>query len=301
MVNREVARHGGREGYRAGRAEREAGESRRRPKVRKLEASPALLAEVNAGLAQHWSPRQISERLVADYPDAAELRVSHETVYQALYCQARGTLRVELAGTLRRGGTRRVSLSERRAMVVARQAIPDMVMITDRPPEVADRAVPGHWEGDLIMGAGNASAIITLVERATRFVILQRVPYDHNALRVSILLAQAMERLPQMLRRSLTWDQGREMAAHASFTLRTGIPVFFCDPHSPWQRGSNENTNGLLREFFPKGTDLSVHTQSDLNNVAFLMNNRPRQTLDWLKPSEKLNMLLLEHGDAHTA
>lgn len=228
--------------------------------------------------------------------------MSHEAIYQALYCQARGELRVRLRGALRRGGTRRVSRAERRAITVARgQVIPDMVMITQRPAEAQDRAVPGHWEGDLIMGAGNRSAIITLVERATRFVILSRVPYDHNAQRVAWLLSAAMGRLPALLKRSLTWDQGRELAAHARFTTATGIPVFFCDPHSPWQRGSNENTNGLLRQYFPKGTDLSVHAQSDLDNVAFLLNNRPRQTLDWLKPSECLNTLLIESGDALTA
>lgn len=301
VVNREIARHGGREGYRATAADRVAVGRRSRPKLRKLESNARLLEVVNEGLSKAWSPRQISARLVRDHPEEPELRVSHEAVYQALYCQARGQLRVQLLGQLRRGGTCRVSQAQRRAVSAARQPIKDMVMITERPAEVADRAVPGHWEGDLIMGAGNRSAVITLVERTTRFVILQRCPYDHSAERVALLLSAAMARLPALLRRSLTWDQGREMAAHAKFTIATGIPVFFCDPHSPWQRGSNENTNGLLREFLPKGTDLSTHTQTDLDGIAFSLNNRPRETLDWLKPKEKLNMLLLQSGDALTA
>lgn len=302
VVNREIARHGGRRAYRALRADRRAQLGRCRPKDRKVESDPVLLGVVKAGLALQWSPRQISRRLALEHPEDPELRVSHEAIYQALYCQARGQLRVELTGALRRGGTRRVSRVERRAVATAKaQVIPDMVMITERPAEVADRAVPGHWEGDLIMGAANRSAIITLVERSSRFVILSRVPYDHRAERVAGLLTRAMERLPRLVARSLTWDQGREMAAHARFSVATGIPVFFCDPHSPWQRGSNENTNGLLRQYFPKGTDLSVHSQNDLDNVAFLPNNRPRETLGFLKPSEKLNMLLLDHGDAATA
>ncbi len=300
VVNREIKRHGGRDRYRAASAQQVADGARARPKVRKVEADPRLLAAVNDGLAKAWSPRQISARLVVDHPGDQELRVSHEALYQALYCQARGQLKVELVGRLRRGGTRRVTRAERTAIVANRQPIKDMVMISDRPADAEDRAVPGHWEGDLIMGAANRSAIITLVERTTRFVILQRVPYDHSAERVALLLSAAMGRLPQLLKRSLAWDQGREMAAHAKFTVATDIPVFFCDPHSPWQRGSNENTNGLLREFFPKGTDLSVHSQTDLDNVAFMLNNRPRQTLQWLKPKEKLDLLLTEAGEALT-
>lgn len=301
VVNRDIRRNGGREAYRAMDAERRAADSARRPKPRKVEGDPRLLAEVNKGLALKWSPWQISTRMTVDFPDDEAMRVSHEAIYQALFVQAKGQLKVRLAGRLRSGKVRRVSRGERRAVVVNRQAIPGMVMITERPAEAADRAVPGHWEGDLIMGKRNSSAIATLVERNSRYVILQRLPYDHTAERVAYALSVAMNRLPALLKRSLTWDQGREMAAHARFTTQTGIPVFFCDPHSPWQRGTNENTNGLLREYFPKGIDLSEYSQDYLDAVAFELNGRPRQTLDWLKPSEKLNAILLEAGDASTA
>ncbi len=274
---------------------------RARPKERKVESGARLAAAVNEGLTRHWSPRQIAHRLVVDHPHEVEWRGSHEAVDQALYCQARGTLTVQLTGALRRGGTRRVGQAERTALTERRQqVIPNMVLISERRGEVADRAVPGHWAGNLIMGAGNASAIITVVERTTRYAIWAKVPYDHSAPRVALLLSQAMGRLPALLRRSLTWDQARQMARHADFTIATNIPVFFADPHSPWQRGTNENTNGLLREFFPKGTDLWVHSQTDLDNVAYLLNTRPRETLNWLKPAEKLDLLLLESGDALT-
>jgi IS30 family transposase len=272
-----------------------------RPKDRKVERDPLLLAEVNRGLALKWSPQQISARLQEDFPDDEAMRVSHESLYQALFVQAKGQLKARLAGRLRTGRVRRVSRAERRAITENKQAIPGMVMITERPPEVADRAVPGHWEGDLLTGKGNSSAIATLVERTSRFVILQRLPYDHTAERMAYALTTAMNRLPALLKRSLTWDQGREMAQHAKFTTITGIPVFFCDPHSPWQRGTNENTNGLLREYFPKGTDLSGYNQDYLDAVAFELNGRPRQTLGWLKPSEKLNAILLEADDVSTA
>lgn len=301
VVNREVARHGGRAGYRATLAERDATAGVRRPKERKVEACARLRDAVNAGLGRDWSPQQIAARLRADHADDEDMRISHEAIYQALYCQARGQLRVELAGCLRRGGTRRVSIGERRRIVSNRTVMKDMVMITDRPAEADDRAVPGHWEGDLIMGSGNASAVITLVERTSRYVILQRVPHDHSAVRVAALLSVAMGRLPLLLKRSLTWDQGREMTEHARFTLATQIPVFFCDPHSPWQRGGNENTNGLLRQYLPKGTDLSVHSQDHLDTIAFALNGRPRATLDWLKPHEKLDQLLKDAGGALTA
>ncbi|MGH3913498.1 MAG: IS30 family transposase [Pseudonocardiaceae bacterium] len=301
VVNREIARNGGRLAYRAFDAERKAVASAKRPKDRKVETDLLLLTEVNKGLKLKWSPQQISTRLQKDFPEDEAMRVSHEAIYQALFVQAKGQLKVQLIGRLRTGKIRRVSRAERRAVKENRQAIPGMVMITERPPEVADRAVPGHWEGDLIMGEKNASAIATLVERTSRFVILQRLPYDHTADRMAYALTTAMNRLPTLLKRSLTWDQGREMAQHAKFTTITGIPVFFCDPHSPWQRGTNENTNGLLREYFPKGTDLSGYDQDYLDAVAFELNGRPRQTLDWLKPSEKLNTILLEAADASTA
>ncbi len=272
----------------------------RRAKLRKVETCPALLELVNAGLGQGWSPRQIAGRLVKDHPERPQWQVSHEAIYQALYCQARGQLRVELKGVLRRGGTARVSRAQRAAISAGREAILDKVMISERPAEAEDRAVPGHWEGDLVMGAGNRSAVITLVERTSRYVILQRLPYDHSAPRVAFFLSQAMSRLPALLRRSLTWDQGREMARHATFTINTGIPVFFADPHSPWQRGSNENINGLLRQYLPKGTDLSTHTQTDLDNIAYLLNGRPRETLDFDTPAEKLDTILTQAGEALT-
>jgi len=301
VVNREIARHGGRRAYRAAAAETAAALRRCRPKLRKVEADPALLAGVNSGLAQGWSPRQISRRLLGPSRAAGAVREPRSPLPGAVLPGPRNP--ASRAHRLSAPGRhRRVSRAERRALATAKsQVIPNMVLITERPAEAADRAVPGQWEGDLLMGSANRSAIITLVERTTRDVILQRVPSDHRAERVALLASQAMGRLPALLRRSATSDQGREMADHARFSVATGTPVFFCDPHSPWQRGSNENTNGLLRQYFPKGTDLSVHSQADLDNVAFLLNNRPRETLGFLTPSEKLNMLLLEHGDATTA
>ncbi len=228
VVNRDISRHGGRDDYRACQAQTDSLSSLTRPKDRKLEHNTQLLAEVNKGLQAKWSPRQISRRLKEDFSDDEAMRVSHEAIYQAMFVQAKAQLKTELIGRLRSGRTRRVSRSERRAIIARKQAIPNMVMITERPAEVEDRAVPGHWEGDLIMGKGNASAIATLVERSTRFVILQRLPFDHTAERTAYALTTAMGKLPQQLKRSLTWDQGREMAQHAKFTVLTGIPVFFC-------------------------------------------------------------------------
>jgi IS30 family transposase len=291
-ISREIDRNGGRDAYRAVDAQRRCDEQRARPKERKLVASARLHDAVNDGLRQKWSPKQISRRLREDHPDDEGMRVSHETVYECLYLQARGELRTQLRLALRKGRTRRVNRSR---PAVARGTIPDMVNISERPVEADDRAVPGFWEGDLIIGKGGRSQIATLVERRTRFVMLVRIPYDRTAERVALLLAAKMSTLPEFLRNSVTWDQGKEMARHADFTVRTGIPVYFCDPHSPWQRGSNENTNGLLRQYFPKGTDLSLHSQEELDRVAAELNGRPRETLKWRKPVEELNDLIAQH------
>jgi transposase, IS30 family len=287
----EISRNGGAANYRAVDAQRQAEANRVRPKSRKLEESTRLHDAVNDGLKQRWSPEQISKRLKEDHPDDHGMRVSHETIYECLYLQAKGELRTELKIALRQGRTRRVPRSR---ATVTRGKIKDMVNISDRPAEADDRAVPGFWEGDLIIGKGNKSQIATLVERTTRFVMLVRIPYDRTAERVSRLLARKMEELPEFMRNSVTWDQGKEMAGHVDFTIRTGIPVYFCDPHSPWQRGSNENTNGLLRQYFPKGTDLSLHSQDELDRVAAELNGRPRKTLNWRKPSEVFNDLLAD-------
>jgi IS30 family transposase len=297
VISREVARNGGREKYRAVHAQRRADVCRTRPKSHVLEMDQRLHDVVNEGLAKKWSPRQVSRRLREDFPEDDTMRVSHETIYQTLYLQARGELRTQLKLALRQGRTRRVPRSR---TVEARGKIPNMVNISERPAEAEDRAVPGFWEGDLILGKGNRSQIATLVERATRFVMLVRIPYDRNAERVAGLLARKMETLPGFLRKSITWDQGKEMTQHAKFTIKTGIDVYFCDPHSPWQRGSNENTNGLLRQYFPKGTDLSGYSQAELDAVADELNDRPRETLGWLKPTEVLNKLLLEATGAPT-
>jgi transposase, IS30 family len=289
VISREVTRNGGRDAYSAIRAQDRADRLRRRPQQRKLEYNSRLHDAVNDGLAQKWSPQQITRRLQRDYPDDEVMRVSHETIYETLFVQARGECRTQLKLALRSGRTRRVRAGSTRP----KQArIIGMVLISDRPAEAADRAVPGHWESDLILGARNASQILTLVERSTRFVLLQKIPYDRRAERVALLLADCVQRLPAILWRSITHDQGVEMADHARFTLKTNIPVFFCEPHAPWQRGSNENTNGLLRQYFPKGTDLSVHSQADLDAVAAELNGRPRQTLDWQTPAEVLNQYL---------
>ena len=250
----------------------------------------ALAGYVQAGLDQRWSPEQICHALVVDHPDDREMRVSPETIYQALYLQARGGLRREIAAALRTGRTRRKPHRDPAART-PRFADP-MIMISDRPAEVEDRAVPGHWEGDLIIGADGASAIGTLVERATRYVLLVHLPNGRTAEAVRDQLVATMTTLPEHLRGSLTWNQGAEMAAHRSFSVATDMPVYFCDPASPWQRGSNENTNGLLRQYFPKGTDLSMHGPADLEHVAQQLNGRPRKTLDWETPAQRLRALL---------
>jgi len=288
-VAREVNANGGRVGYAPMAAHRRAHRAARRPKPTKIAANGALRERVVADLERLWSPEQIARRLRAEFPDQAEMRVSHETIYRSLFVQGRGELRRELTRCLRTGrAARRV-----RGRVDGRGHIPGMVMISDRPAEVADRAVPGHWEGDLILGRGGRSAIGTLVERSTRFVMLLHLPDGRGAEQVRQAMTAAITTLPAALRRSITWDQGSEMHQHARFSVETTIPVYFCDPHSPWQRGSNENTNGLLRQYFPKGSDLSVHDATALQAAADGLNGRPRETLGWKTPSEKLNEILV--------
>jgi IS30 family transposase len=265
--------------------------ARGRPKTSKLVTEAALRTQVEDGLRRKLSPEQISNRLVKDFPDDETMRVSHETIYQALYFQARGGLKREVAAALRTGRTRRKP--QRHPDQRQHRFIDPMVMISDRPAEAEDRAVPGHWEGDLIMGANNQTAIATLVERTTRYTMLVHLPGGHSAEEVRDQLIATIATLPAHLRGSLTWDQGCEMAQHKSFAIATDMAVYFCDPASPWQRGTNENTNGLLRQYFPKGTDLSVHGPEDLEHVAQELNGRPRKTLDWDTPAERLRDLLI--------
>jgi len=290
-VSREVAANGGRAAYRAWRAHQRAREQARRPKTPKL-ACPRLAIQVATWLEEWWSPQQIARRLRTEFPGDPMMRVSHETIYQALYVQGRGELRRELARCLRTGRAKR----RPRGRGENTGQIRDMVMISERPAEAEDRAVPGHWEGDLIIGKGCKSAVGTLVERSTRFVLLLHLPGGRDAHLVEQAMRQAITALPAELARTITWDQGKEMAYHADFTIATGIPVYFCDPHAPWQRGSNENTNGLLRQYLPKSTDLSVHSADDLARIAASLNNRPRKTLGFMKPSEKLAELLAHTG-----
>jgi IS30 family transposase len=284
---------GGRYGrpYRALHAQARAELRARRPKPAKLATNVRLHDEVQAGLKKRWSPGQISRRLVVDFPAEEAMRVSHEAIYQSLYVQGRGALRRELAVCLRTGRTVR---KHHRKGIDGRGKIAGMINIADRPAEAEDRAVSGHWEGDLIIGKNSASAIGTLVERTTRFVLLLHLPIDHTAESVRDAMITAMDQLPGHLWRSLTWDQGSEMSRHRQITTTTGLPIYFCDPHSPWQRGSNENTNGLLRQYFPKGTDLNVHTAEDLAAAAAELNGRPRHTLKYQTPAETLNKLLSE-------
>jgi transposase, IS30 family len=298
-ISREISADKGRRspdrrrGYQPMRAQRAATAAARRPKVSKLAANPVLCRRVIADLGKWWSPTQIAAALAVDFGDDERMRISHETIYKSLYLQGRGELRRELARCLRSG--RAARRPQGRAAGGAK--IVDMTMISDRPAEVADRAVPGHWEGDLIMGKNNGSAIGTLVERTTRFVMLLHLDGDHTADTVRAALTAKIGELPVHLARSVTWDQGSEMAAHAQFKVDTGVQVYFCNPHSPWQRGSNENTNGLLRQYFPKGTDLSVHTSADLDAAALSLNTRPRQTLGWMTPSATLDQLLVASTD----
>lgn len=289
-IGREIARSGcgDRWRYRPLSAQRRSRERCARPKDRKLAWCPRLLAEVERGLEKGWSPEQISARLRRDHPDDQEMRISHETVYLSLFVQSRGELRKQLSAQLRTGRRRRQpqGRAEKRGRIV------DMVPISERPAEVGDRAVPGHWEGDLIVGVGGQSAVATLVERQTRYVLLGHLGRDRSTDHVIGAIKDRIGTLPEHLARSLTWDQGKELAAHQRFTVDTGVRVYFCDPHSPWQRGSNENTNGLLRQYLPKGTDLAEHSQEDLDRIAAGLNGRPRKTLDWMTPAEKIAQLL---------
>jgi transposase, IS30 family len=291
-VSREVGGKAGRGTYRAWVAHNRAGDNRRRPKLCKLAVNKVLADRVDSWMSERlWSPQQVSRRLRIEFADDPMMRVSHETIYQSIYVQGRGALRKELAACLRTGR----AIRRNRARLdngSANGQIPGMVNISERPAEADDRAVPGHWEGDLIIGRNGKSAVGTLVERLTRFVILLHLANDRSATTVRDAMVRAVQELPSMLFKTVTWDQGKEMSQHARFTIDTGIDVYFCDPHSPWQRGSNENTNGLLRQFMPKGTDLSVISPARLRQISDLMNGRPRQTLGWMTPSEKLNEIL---------
>ncbi len=327
-LERNAATRSNGNGYRASTAQWHCERRARRPKTSKLAANQPLQAYVQAKLAGEgegpgprpdwrkrwrggkwadhwqgrWSPEQISRRLVLDFPDDEDMRISHEAIYQALYVQGRGALRRELTACLRTG--RALRKPRRREGVRGKRPIPPEIMISQRPPEVEDRAVPGHWEGDLIVGS-NSSVIGTLVERKTRYVLLLHLPRlpqlaegergwsGRGAEAVRDAIAATMTTLPDHLRRSLTWDQGIEMWQHAQLKIDADLDIYFCDPHSPWQRGTNENTNGLLRQYFPKGSDLSVHTAEDITQVAIALNGRPRKTLGWKTPAEALNQELL--------
>jgi IS30 family transposase len=274
------------------KAERVSRRLAKRPKATKLSVCPRLLAAVERGLEDGWSPEQISARLKLEYPDDREMRISHETIYLSLFLQSRGELRKQLTAQLRSGRSTRKS----RGRVEQRGQIVGMVPISERPAEVEDRAVPGHWEGDLVIGAAGRSAVSTLVERQTRFVLVGQLGRDRRTEHVIDTLKDQIRRFPVELTRTLTWDRGKELAAHARFTVDTGVDVFFCDPHKPWQRGTNENTNGLLRQYLPKGTDLAAHSQQELDQIAARLNGRPRKTLDWMTPAEKMAELLAAAG-----
>ena len=346
-LRRNVATRGGRLEYRASVAQWKAERQARRPKIAKLAENPRLrtyvqdrlagtIARPDGGLvpgptvrfigrrhgrradrrwAKAWSPEQIAHRLRVDFPDDASMRVSHETIYQALYVQGRGALKRELVACLRTGRALRVPRA--RTRVRGKSFVTPEILISERPAEAADRAVPGHWEGDLILGL-DSSAVGTLVERTTRFTLLLHLPpmdghgsrarikngpatAGHGAAAVRDAIADAIGTMPEQLRRSLTWDQGAEMAQHAQLRIDTGVEIYFCDPRSPWQRGSNENTNGLLRQYFPKGTDLARHSRADLDAVAFALNARPRKTLGWKTPAEALDDLLHSAGQVCVA
>ena len=292
-VSREVSRDGGRPLYRASKADRRAWKSALRPKVCLLAIDEKLRTIVASKLILDWSPEQISAWLKVHYPSNESMRVSHETIYRSLFIQARGVLKKELIQHLR---SKRLIRRSRHARAdgQSRGQIVDAISIRERPAEVEDRAIPGHWEGDLLSGSRN-SHIATLVERHSRFTMLVKVP-SKDTTTVVAALSKHVRKLPATLRRSLTWDRGHEMAKHKSFTVATKVKVYFCDPQSPWQRGTNENTNGLLRQYFPKKTDLSGYTQADLNKVALRLNQRPRQTLGFETPASKLQASVASTG-----
>jgi IS30 family transposase len=291
-ISREVAANGGREAYRGWAAHSRAWQRTRRPKPCKLAPGP-LLEQVETWLIEWWSPDEISRRLRVEFADDPMMWVSHETIYQSLYVQGRGELRRELTRCLRTGRNHR---RPRNRAQPGQGRIRGMVNIAERPPEADDRRVPGHWEGDLIVGQNGASVVGTLVERTTGYLLLLHLPNGKDAPSVDLAMRKAIAKLPGQLFRTITWDQGKEMARHATFSIDTGIQIYFCDPHSPWQRGTNENTNGLLRQYMPKGTDLSHLSEADLDAIAQSLNNRPRKRLQYMKPSERLSEFL-----AHTA
>jgi IS30 family transposase len=292
-ISREVRRNGGRQPYRAGVADARAWRAARRPKPCRLATRPALRQVVAAKLAEDWSPEQIAGWLKVTYPDDVDMRVSHETIYRSLFVQSRGVLKKALQRHLRRRRTMRRSRLASDAGQ-GRGEIVDAVSIRERPASVADRAVPGHWEGDLLAGAAH-SHIATLVERQSRYLMLIRLPGKDTATVVRHL-ARHIRTLPRALKGSLTWDRGKELAAHQRFTVATEVQVYFCDPRSPWQRGSNENTNGLLRQYFPKGTNVSQYSQAQLNRIARRLNHRPRKTLGYDSPAGKLAAIVASNG-----
>jgi IS30 family transposase len=290
-ISRQLSRNAEGPGrYRATSAHAAAYERASRPKPAKLATNLVLREKVEQDLQKKYSPEQIAGRLRVEFPDDPEMRVSPETIYQSLYVQSRGALRRELTKCLRTG---RALRHPSRKPGQRKNRIPDMVNISQRPPEAADRAVPGHWEGDLIIGKGNLSAIGTLVERSTGYTMLVYLPDGYKPEQVAPALAAKIQSLPEAVRRSLTWDQGPEMGDWKQVKLAADIEIFFCDPHAPWQRGTNENTNGLLRQYFPKGSDLSVHSEADLDWVAAELNDRPRKRLGYRKPDEQIGHLLL--------